>query len=86
MTVNDYMGLTKCSQRSFKLVRTGVEYKNKFNLEIDPYFLGIWLGDGTVGNTAITSADEEIKESHLSVFRISWAYRYMSAKNGFYMF
>ncbi len=31
-------------------------------LPIDPYFLGIWLGDGNSHNTGITTIDEEIKE------------------------
>ncbi|KAI9846186.1 MAG: glutamate synthase [NADH] [Sclerophora amabilis] len=27
---------------------------------LDPYFLGLWLGDGTAGSTAITSSDREV--------------------------
>ncbi|KAK9361388.1 hypothetical protein V1504DRAFT_481882, partial [Lipomyces starkeyi] len=29
-------------------------------LPVDPYFLGLWLGDGSARNTSITSADPEI--------------------------
>lgn len=36
-----------------------VEYQEK-NLKIDPYFLGLWLGDGTKRTTAITTMDQEI--------------------------
>jgi intein/homing endonuclease len=36
-----------------------VEFKEK-KLPIDPYTLGIWLGDGTSSGSAMTSADPEI--------------------------
>lgn len=32
----------------------------KVDLPIDPYFLGLWLGDGTSRTASITTADEEI--------------------------
>lgn len=35
---------------------------NKDNLRIDPYFLGVWLGDGTKDEPAITTMDKEIVE------------------------
>jgi len=62
ISVNDFMSLTKCSQRSFKLHRTGVEFSTNSKLSVDPYFLGVWLGDGTEGNTQVTTADKEIRE------------------------
>lgn len=31
------------------------------SLPLDPYYLGLWLGDGTAANTSIASADREIK-------------------------
>lgn len=62
VTLNDFIGLTKCSQRSFKLHRTGVDFPaSRDALLIDPYFLGVWLGDGTEGCTQITTADKEIE-------------------------
>ena len=64
VSVNDYIKLTKCSQDCLKLHRSKlIEFKDDQNpLPIDPYFLGIWLGDGTQGNTQITTADQEIKD------------------------
>lgn len=44
-----------------------IEYKEKA-LDIDPYFLGIWLGDGSSGRVGITTLDDEIKDV---VFRIA---------------
>jgi len=38
-----------------------VEFERK-ELEIEPYFLGLWLGDGTSANAGITTPDEEIVE------------------------
>jgi replicative DNA helicase dnaB, intein-containing len=35
---------------------------NKDDLRIDPYFLGVWLGDGTKDKPAITTMDDEIVE------------------------
>lgn len=32
----------------------------EMRLPIDPYVLGVWLGDGTASNGTVTSADEEI--------------------------
>ncbi len=61
VTLNDYMGLTRCSQNSFKLQRIGVEFTNSGPLPLNPYFLGLWLGDGTESNTQVTTADDEIK-------------------------
>lgn len=44
-----------------------VEYSKK-ELPLDPYTLGVWLGDGTRGAVEITCADGDIKEmiSHLT--------------------
>jgi replicative DNA helicase len=38
-------------------------YMSRFStddLPVDPYVLGVWLGDGHTGDGAITSADEEV--------------------------
>ena len=39
--------------------RKGVEFEERIIL-IDPYFLGVWLGDGTADSIAITTADKEV--------------------------
>lgn len=38
-----------------------IQYKEK-KLPIDPYFLGLWLGDGTKTHSTITNIDDEIIE------------------------
>lgn len=42
-------------------------------LPIDPYLLGLWLGDGTTGKAEITSADKEIED---------YLYHYIERYNG----
>jgi hypothetical protein len=45
-----------------KLLRTGVDFKNKPVLPVDPYFLGVLLGDGCLRNrVAITNTEPNIK-------------------------
>lgn len=39
----------------------GIDFKEELT-EIDPYFLGLWLGDGTARKCHITTADEPIVE------------------------
>jgi len=48
--------------RKFKLLKTGVKFKEK-NIDFDPWLYGIWLGDGTTGQANITSVDNEIIEN-----------------------
>lgn len=47
-------------------ITKAVEFDKSENT-IDPYYLGLWLGDGTSANTSITTIDNEIKE-WLSIF------------------
>jgi replicative DNA helicase len=47
-------------KRNQKLFRVGVEFKEQ-QVPIEPYFLGLWLGDGSSNEVGITTSDEEIK-------------------------
>lgn len=64
ISVNDYLKLSEGAQKRWKLIHAEmVEYNTQEqNLLIDPYFLGVWLGDGSEGRAAITTADKEIEE------------------------
>ena len=55
------MTLGKTEKHCLKQYRVPVEYTYQSVL-IDPYFLGIWLGDGTSKNVSISSPDREIIE------------------------
>ena len=41
-------------------IRSGFELSEKNDLHLDPYFLGLWLGDGTSINQNITTKDVEV--------------------------
>lgn len=53
--------------------KRGVEFPHK-DLPIEPYFLGVWLGDGHSAATAVTTADDEIRE-YLYDFADRWGLR-----------
>ena len=61
MTVDTYLSLVKKRKHVYKLEHSGlVNFKEK-SLLLDPYFVGLWLGDGTSSNPCITSADKEVE-------------------------
>lgn len=62
ITVNDYLGTSARYKHLHKLYSVGVDFQEK-NLPIDPYFLGLLLGDGCLSGTpSITTADAEVVE------------------------
>lgn len=61
ISVRDFLNLSKGEQRHLMLYKAAVEYPAKKN-EIEPYFLGLWLGDGSKDTPEITTADREIVE------------------------
>lgn len=54
--------LIRGNRKNYKMPITDPVYYNKQNLPIDPYVLGVLIGDGgmTSGNTILTSKDDEI--------------------------
>ncbi len=52
----DALGAERIAQ-----VRTGVDFPS-MTTTWDPYLVGLWLGDGTVGKTDITNTDPEVIE------------------------
>ena len=61
MSFGDWLQQGNSFKERYKLTRTGVEFEEK-SLPIEPYMLGMWLGDGTSHITDITTMDSEIKE------------------------
>ena len=57
--VDDFLAKPQGWQDRWAIYRTGVDFPERA-IEIDPYMLGIWLGDGTSSNTCVTNIDEEI--------------------------
>lgn len=61
ISIKDYLASSKNFKHTHKGWRTGVDFETKDLPELlPPYLLGLWLGDGTTNDTAITSADVEI--------------------------
>lgn len=66
--VDDYMKLSKRTKDSLYGYRSkGINYSPN-EIHIDPYLLGIWLGDGYSNGTDISAADTEVIE-----YLLKWA-------------
>jgi len=61
ISVRDYIKSSKNFKHISKGWSCGINLQEQ-NVKIDPYFLGIWLGDGASRTSAITTMDEEIVE------------------------
>lgn len=69
ISVEEYIKLSKCKKHVLKAWKPDIihwhhEECNSTQIEnlIDPYFLGVWLGDGHTDNVSITTMDKEIEE------------------------
>ena len=60
--VLEYINTTTSWKAAYKGYKVGVEYP-EIDVEIDPYVLGCWLGDGTSAKPQITSIDQPIIDS-----------------------
>jgi len=59
----DYMAANKTFKHCAKGYRAPVDFEpNVFDLPIDPYFFGMWLGDGSSRQASITTGDKEVVE------------------------
>jgi len=59
LTVYDYLKLAKTSRVNFRGYKAGVMFRSR-RLPLDPYMLGLWLGDGSLSSPAVTSGDLEV--------------------------
>lgn len=59
ITVGDFLQLSDRQQRLLQGFKVGVQFETK-PLEIPPYILGLWLGDGHSRTPAITTMDSEV--------------------------
>lgn len=62
LTVKEYLDLPNWKQERLKGWRTGVDFESDDELPINPYLLGLWLGDGSSCKSEICSADRPIQE------------------------
>lgn len=61
LSISEYFSLAPSRRGRLKGWRTGVEF-NDVPVSLDPYFLGLWLGDGLKHGARISTADGEILE------------------------
>lgn len=59
ISLKDYFTLSNNDRRSLCLYRTDVEYSTK-KVSLDPYLLGVWLGDGASAGPYISNPEPEI--------------------------
>lgn len=59
ITVRDYLAKGPKFRTNYKGYKVAVEFAEKM-LPVDPYFLGVWLGDGSSNDCRITGQDAEI--------------------------
>ena len=61
VSVDEYLTWSRNRKNEYKLWRTGVNFPYK-KVEVDPYFLGLWLGDGRSDSPTINTAEYEIAD------------------------
>lgn len=69
ISVKEFLMKDKTFQRTHYLYRVPIEFSETY-LPIDPYYLGLWLGDGDKTNVRITTKDKEIKD-YLEVYALN---------------
>lgn len=57
--VKEYIKLSKTKQKQLKQYNVPIDFPEKY-IDIDPYMIGYWLGDGSSGDSEITSQDSTI--------------------------
>ena len=57
IAIEDYLALSKNKREQLKLIRTGVDFPVIQEPPIDPYFAGLYLGDGTRRVAMLTLSD-----------------------------
>lgn len=63
VSVKDFFKLPVRLQQKLKGFKVGVEFPENNNLGIDPYILGIWLGDGAKKDFDISNPDIEVHKA-----------------------
>lgn len=65
ISVKDYLKQSNHFKNLMKLCRKEVNFSHK-KAKIDPYILGLWLGDGHKNNSGLTNCDKAVIESWLN--------------------
>lgn len=75
ISFKDWKAKSTTFKHHYKLYRPAeITFSNNTKLEIDPYLLGLYLGDGHLGNSPnITSVDTEIIEEFSKIISINYS-------------
>ena len=60
ISIQEYLKLSKSKQKILKGIKAELNFP-KQEIKIDPYYLGLWLGDGCKYHASITTMDYEVK-------------------------
>jgi phage terminase large subunit len=70
ISIKEYMARSNKFKTNFLGYKAGLISFEEQEIKIDPYYLGLWLGDGDRDNAIITTMDEEIID-YMESFSIS---------------
>ena len=59
ISVKDFLEKSKTFQETYKGYKTSVDFNEQL-IDLDPYFLGLWLGDGSKKDQRISNPDIEV--------------------------
>lgn len=65
VSVADFLKWPRARKHAARIYRVGCNWPEK-PITVDPYWLGLWLGDGTNRRIEITTMDPEIRDYHVS--------------------
>lgn len=79
----DYLGSSRWFRHLHKQFSVGVEFPPSGDLPLDPYFVGLWLGDGKKdpGCVKVTTMDAEIT-AYLKEFAARWGAHLTMSNSG----
>jgi len=83
ITVKDYIeGIKNGSAvlSGYRLHKVGVDFEEESQLPIEPYYVGLWLGDGHSANTRVTTMDSEVV-NYLSNFADNYNLNFKEGEN-----
>jgi len=58
ISVRDYLNIHDCYKNALCLIKKGVDYTKQDHI-VEPYMMGLWLGDGSINSGGITVANTE---------------------------
>ncbi len=64
VSVEEFLSWSKSKKRRAKLYRSAVDYSQNLDTTLDPYILGVWLGDGHSSSANLTTSCNKISDRY----------------------